>query len=195
MPAFSQVEEYAENFVKVGGACNRHENLKYAYHYYNGHTSSLQRRIIRYLNLCLAMKKQIPVEGNLQIAQDLEEIDVNLSNPMSVKSGWERVGSALQCAVDQFKKYAKEATDFSSYMKLHLPLSWWYECNDEERFGSERLCFDLELQFIASLMHNEHWGRYVKLTKRQIEEMEAQKEKNLKEMGDMLSEVFRDELK
>lgn len=195
MPTFEQVEEYAKKFSETD--YNYGNKLWYSYRYYDGHTTRLRRRFIRYINLCLAMKEQIPVQVCSQIAQDLEEVDIELSNPMSVKFGWERVRSALQCTVDQFKKYAREATDLSSYVKLKLSPDWCYDSCEEERFGSEQLCFDLWLQFVASLMRgSNHWGKYVKPTERQLEEMKARREKAWEKVSEdmckMLGEIIKD---
>lgn len=196
MPAFSEVVEYAEKFAKAEMAFSSlsHNKLKYSYHYYNGYTSSRQRRIIRYLKLCLAMKGQISVAKDSQVVQDLQEVDIDLSLSESVQSGWIRVGSALQNTVEQFQKYAKEAADLSSYIKSNLISDWWYGGKDEERFGSEQLCFDLRLQFVASCMRSsKHFGMYVQPTEKQQEEIEAENDRREKEtfkhMRDMLTDL------
>lgn len=188
MPTFDQVEEYAKKIPDDERHCFFDDQLRGMYLDYKDCISRIQRRIIRYLNLCLAMKGRISAEENSQIAQDLVEIDVDLSNPTSVKSGWERVGDALRNSIKQFNKYAQQATDLSNYITLRRPLDWMYTYTDEECFGSVQLYFDLWLQFVAALMaDHKRKNIYVKPSKRQVEEMKAKRDRIWEETSDTIA--------
>lgn len=171
MPTFEEVEEYHK---ENNGDSYKTRYLKRAYHYYEGHTTRLQRRLIRYMAIFLAMDGQISLEEYPQVMQDLEEVDIDLLDQESAQSGWERVNRAFSNALKKFLNYAEEATCLSSYNFL-LTDGWIMCCSDDERFGSERL------------RHCDRWldvrmsepGMYVELTRKQERALEEEYENKM----------------
>lgn len=166
MPTFEEVEEYHK---ENNGDSYKTRYLKRAYHYYEGHTTRLQRRLIRYMAIFLAMDGQISLEEYPQVMQDLEEVDIDLLDQDSARSGWWRVNRAFSNTLKNFFKYVKEATCLSSYDKISMD-EWTMCCSDDERFGSERL-LDVGMS---------DTGIYVEVTHKQARGFEALFENKIK---------------
>lgn len=189
MPTFEQVEEYDKQFEKDPFTDCVYD-IQLAYRYYEGHSLRLQRRAIRYLNLCLAMQHQIPVEEGSQVALDLAEVDINLEDEGSGQSGWERVSKALRNTAKEFLEYAEQATDLSTYGETYLPMGWWFMHNDDERFGPEDLCFKDYLDWLHGTHLIGNW--MVELTEKQKEELESKHHKKFRNMCEALTDKIDD---
>jgi len=174
MPTFDEVKEYQK---ENNDAWNKSTYLRLketlylrrAYHYYEGNTTRLQRRLIRYMAIFMAMDGQISLEEYPQVMEDLEEVDIDLLDQDSARSGWWRVNRAFSNTLKNFFKYVKEATCLSSYDKISMD-EWTMCCSDDERFGSERL-LDVGMS---------DTGIYVEVTHKQARGFEALFENKIK---------------